>query len=105
MSYSTDSRKCSIDGGTLLETEQVLLRFAPKLLKYTAQIRREGRIRGDSEWFRGGFLRYRIIVPLEAVRQIFRAMEEASAVYEHLHPPLQRLFGTWNDIYERSKAS
>ncbi|HET6408289.1 MAG TPA: hypothetical protein VFG14_10450 [Chthoniobacteraceae bacterium] len=83
----------------LLETEQVLSGLAPRLLRYTDRIRKEGWIRPMRSEATCSFRKYAIIVPIVAVREILAALERASAVYYPHHLAVMRLVEHWREIY------
>jgi hypothetical protein len=86
-----------VDGATLLETEQVLLRIAPALLAHTSCIRREGRVDHFVPGTRMGFRQYDASVCGGAVKEIIEALE-AALTHNRRSTALQTLTIRWRRI-------
>jgi hypothetical protein len=95
---SSAQHRCTIDGGVLLETEHVLLKVDPPLLACTARIRKDGRIYATDHPLQTGFQQYEISVPIEAIRLIVAALDDALLAHGTEHAPLRRVVNTWREI-------
>jgi hypothetical protein len=92
-----DVRPSIVDGATLLETEQVLLKVAPVLLAHTTCIRREGRVDTFVSGTRTGFRQYDASICGDAVEEIVTALEAALA-QNRRSAVLQELVVKWRRI-------